>query len=222
MFSKLEITGTIKVETGMHIGASDGFAAIGAIDSPVIKDALTRKPYIPGSSLKGKMRSLLAKAYNENRTVSKSDEDDEKITRLFGSSADKKSGKPKPSRLIFADTIISNAKELKALGISETEAKEENTIDPLTAEAKPRQIERVIRGAEFPLNIIYNLDSEDEFLEDMKSVALAFELLRHDYIGGHGSRGYGRVSINDLQVDCIVGEVDESKIGECRKILEGK
>lgn len=62
MFNKLEITGTIKIETGMHIGASDGFAAIGAIDSPVIKDALTRKPYIPGSSLKGKMRSLLAKA----------------------------------------------------------------------------------------------------------------------------------------------------------------
>ncbi len=220
MFSKLEITGTIKVETGMHIGASDGFAAIGAIDSPVIKDALTRKPYIPGSSLKGKMRSLLAKAYNENRTVRKRDEDDEKITRLFGSSADRKSGKP--SRLIFADTIISNARELKALGVSETEAKEENTINPQTAVANPRQIERVIRGAEFPLNIIYNLDSEDELLEDIQSVALAFELLRHDYIGGHGSRGYGRISINDLEVNCIVGEVDESKIGECRKILEGK
>lgn len=222
MFNKLEITGTIKVETGMHIGASDGFAAIGAIDSPVIKDALTRKPYIPGSSLKGKMRSLLAKAYNENLTVRRRDDDDEKITRLFGSSADRKSGKPKPSRLIFSDTIISNYKELKDLGVSEVEAKEENSIDPLTAEANPRQIERVIRGAEFPLNIIYNLDSEDEFLEDMKSVALAFELLRHDYIGGHGSRGYGRVSINDLQVDCIVGEMDESKIEECRKILEGK
>lgn len=220
MFSKLEITGTIKVETGMHIGASDGFAAIGAIDSPVIKDALTRKPYIPGSSLKGKMRSLLAKAYNENRTVRKRDEDDEKITRLFGSNADRKSGKP--SRLIFADTIISNARELKALGVSETEAKEENTINPQTAVANPRQIERVIRGAEFPLNIIYNLDSEDELLEDIQSVALAFELLRHDYIGGHGSRGYGRISINDLEVNCIVGEVDESKIGECRKILEGK
>ena len=143
----------------LPICASDGFAAIGAIDSPVIKDALTRKPYIPGSSLKGKMRSLLAKAYNENRMVRTRDEDDEKITRLFGGSADRKSRNPKPSRLIFSDTIISNYKELKDLGVSEVEAKEENSIDPLTAEANPRQIERVIRGAEFPLNIIYNLDS---------------------------------------------------------------
>lgn len=64
MFAKLEITGTVKSETGMHIGGSDAFAAIGAIDSPVVRDVLTNHPMIPGSSLKGKMRSLLARQYS--------------------------------------------------------------------------------------------------------------------------------------------------------------
>ena len=54
MFSKIKITGTIEVLSGLHIGGSDAFAAIGAIDSPVIRDAYTDYPMIPGSSLKGK------------------------------------------------------------------------------------------------------------------------------------------------------------------------
>ena len=84
MYSKIEITGVITVETGMHIGASDGFAVIGAIDSPVAKDLLSRKPYIPGSTLKGKIRSLVAKAYNENEILPKHEDQDDRVTRLFG------------------------------------------------------------------------------------------------------------------------------------------
>ena len=68
MYSKIEITGKIEVVTGMHIGGSEAFAAIGAIDSPVIKDTLTNKPIIPGSSLKGKLRTLLAREYNDKIT----------------------------------------------------------------------------------------------------------------------------------------------------------
>ena len=84
MLAKIEITGKITLKTGMHIGASDAFAAIGAIDSPVARDPVTALPYIPGSSLKGKMRSLLAKAYNEKLRIKTRDEDDERIKRLFG------------------------------------------------------------------------------------------------------------------------------------------
>lgn len=64
MYAKIQITGVIEVKTGMHIGGSSAFAAIGAVDSPVIKDVRSNQPMIPGSSLKGKMRTLLAKEYN--------------------------------------------------------------------------------------------------------------------------------------------------------------
>lgn len=224
MLNKIEITGTIELVTGMHIGASDGFAAIGAIDSPVAKDPVSRLPYIPGSSLKGKMRSLLAKAYNENLELVKTrDDDDERITRLFGTSKSRKDGNPSPSRLIFSDSILCNEKELKAAGAqSETEVKEENTINPLTAVATPRQLERVVRGAKFPLNIIYNVTEMDDFIDDMRTLSEGFRLLSYDYLGGHGSRGYGRISISDVYADCVIGEIDESMMEECRKILGDK
>lgn len=219
MFSKIEITGVIELQTGMHIGASEGFAAIGAIDSPVAKDVLTKMPYIPGSSLKGKMRSLLAKTYNEV-VVKDRNEDHERIRRLFGASS---KGDIRPSRLIFSDSILNNNKELVDQGVeSVLEAKEENSINPLTAEANPRQIERVIRGAKFPLTLIYNVDNEEDLLEDMETISKGFELLRNDYIGGHGSRGYGRIKIYDLMVDCIVGDIDESTMKKCAEILGDK
>ena len=222
MYSKIEITGVIETKTGMHIGASDGFAAIGAIDSPVAKDAVSDLPYIPGSTLKGKIRSLLAKACNENPVINR-DEDHERITRLFGTSKSVKDGYPKPSRLIFSDAVMSNEAELISMGaLSATEAKEENSIDPLTAIANPRQIERVIRGAKFPLNIIYNMDNESEFEEDMETLALGLKLLQYDYLGGHGSRGYGKVAISIESMDRVTGDIDEELLSRGLRIIEGK
>jgi len=222
MYSKIEITGTIEVKTGMHIGTSDGFAAIGAIDSPVAKDVVSGLPYIPGSTLKGKMRSLLAKMYNEKKFVNSRDEDDERITRLFGTSKSREDSNPKASRLIFSDSVMSNEDELRKKGAqSVTEAKEENSINPLTAIAMPRQIERVIRGAEFPISIIYNVDEEKELLEDMETLSKGFMLLEYDYIGGHGSRGYGKIEIKNISLDCVIGELPEESLNACREILEG-
>lgn len=222
MYGKIEITGVIETKTGMHIGASDGFAAIGAIDSPVAKDAVSDLPYIPGSSLKGKIRSLLAKTYNKDVVTDRND-DDERITRLFGTSKSVKDGYPKPSRLIFSDAILSNEEELLSMGaMSVTEAKEENNIDPLTTQANPRQIERVIRGAKFPLNIIYNMDNESEFEEDMETLALGLKLLQYDYLGGHGSRGYGKVAISVESMDCVAGDIDEELISRGFQMIEGK
>ena len=153
MYAKIQITGKFEVLTGMHIGGGSAFAAIGAVDSSVIKDTQSKLPMIPGSSLKGKMRTLLAKRYNDR--IVEPDNDAPEIIRVFGSA---KKGQTHPSRIIVADMIMSNSEELHKKEInSMTEVKFENTISRQTAVANPRQIERVIRGAQFDLDIIYDL-----------------------------------------------------------------
>lgn len=217
MFSKIEITGIIQAETGIHIGGNSQFAAIGAVDSPVIRDVYTDYPMIPGSSLKGKMRTLLAKQYNKG--LEKPENDDDRILRLFGSA---EKGQIQFSRLIFSDMIMVNAEKLQKQGISTTEIKFENTINRLTAVAMPRQIERAVRGSEYELHLIYNLEKEEEFEEDMKLLRHAMTLLTYDYIGGHGSRGYGKILFKDLDLNCVIGKVDEDLLETCRKIVKGE
>lgn len=208
MFSKIQITGTIEVVTGMHIGGSEAFAAIGAIDSPVIIDPLSRKPIIPGSSLKGKIRALLAKVYNP--TVVNHNDDSEKISRLFGSSAN--DDKPITSRLIFSDMILDNYDELHSKGLdSITEVKFENTISRTTSVANPRQIERVIRGSKFELNIIYDVleDYQDQALDDIKILVEGMKLLQYDYLGGGGTRGNGKIKFSNVTADTVIGELPQ-------------
>ncbi len=117
--------------------------------------------------------------------------------------------------------IISNADDLKRRGVlSTTEVKVENNINRATAVANPRQIERCIRDSEFPLSIIYNAEKEDEIVEDIKLLKDGMKLLKYDYLGGSGSRGYGRVHITDLEMNVVVGSMDENIQKECKKILE--
>lgn len=207
MFSKIQITGTIEVVTGMHIGGSEAFAAIGAIDSSVIIDPLSRKPIIPGSSLKGKMRALLAKAYNP--TVVNHNDDNDRISRLFGSSTN---DKLMTSRLIFSDMILANYDELHSKGLdSITEVKFENTINRKTSIATPRQIERVIRGSKFELNIIYDVleDYQDQALDDIKIFVEGMKLLQYDYLGGGGTRGNGKIKFSNVTADTVIGELPQ-------------
>lgn len=221
MYGKIEISGKIELLTGMHIGASDSFAAIGAIDTPVIKDPISGLPLIPGSSLKGKMRTLLAKQYNA-KALAKWEEDDEKITRLFGSSKSVKNGNPVQSRILFSDVIMENLDEIKSHGVdTPTEEKKENSIDRATGIANPRVIERVIKGATFPLQIIYNIDCSEEVVEDFQTIADGLKLLQYDYLGGHGSRGYGRIAISDVQIEVVVGDVEDDVMEQCEAIIEG-
>ncbi len=218
MYAKIQITGKLEVVTGMHIGGSSAFAAIGAVDSPVIKDSRENLPMIPGSSLKGKMRTLLAKEYNET-VAAKPDEDNERIVRLFGSA---KKGNIKRSRIQIADMVMANADEFRQRGTqSLTEIKFENTINRLTAVANPRQIERVIRGSEFALDMIYEVEEESEIVEDLSMLAEGMKLLQYDYLGGHGSRGYGKVRFKDVQADTVVGELDEKLQQEIDQIFQG-
>lgn len=220
MLSKMKITGIIEVKTGMHIGGSAQFAAIGAVDSPIVRDPLSNKSMIPGSSLKGKMRSLLARAYDNGNLLRDHNDDAPEILRLFGNTKDAK--KPKRSRLIFSDMVLANDDKLKEMGIfSASEIKFENTINRLTAGATPRQIERAIRGSEYELELIYDAENKEEIIEDFTTISDGFKLLQLDYLGGNGSRGYGRVIFKDLEVDAVIGEVDSQTLEECKQLLKG-
>lgn len=219
MFAKIEISGTIEIVTGLHIGGSSAFSAIGAVDSPVIMDTRTNQPMIPGSSLKGKMRALLAKQYN-TAIAKTADDDAECLTNLFGSAKSKKE-----SRVLFTDMFLDNLDELKRAGlIGATEVKFENSISRMTAVANPRQIERVVRGAQFPMQLIYEYtDKTDEetLLQDFRILKEGFKLLEYDYLGGSGSRGYGRIKFLDLDAEPVIGDVDDELMEKCRTILEG-
>ena len=211
---KLVIEGTIVLKTGMHIGGSSDFSAIGAIDSPVVRDTLTRLPLIPGSSLKGKMRYLLAKELNNGILLNEPNNDQDEILRLFGSS---EKDKIRRARLKFNDIKLSNLAELETFNVSSTEVKFENTIDRKTAVAKPRQIERVIAGSKFDFEIFYNLDDIKEVEKDFENIKQGFDLLEFDYLGGHGTRGSGRIAFENLSVITAVGNF--KKIDTLNEIL---
>ncbi|RGS72693.1 type III-A CRISPR-associated RAMP protein Csm3 [Mitsuokella sp. AF21-1AC] len=198
---KIDLRATLKLESGLHIGGASAFAPIGAVDSPFVRDPLTKQPIIPGSSLKGKIRTLLAKSMASGYILNPIDQDPEGIARLFGAAA-KGSNSGRPSRLQFFDLPLteSSVQYLENLELDTYigEIKFENSIDRLTATANPRQIERVPAGAEFSFRLVYNIERDDEILEDMKTLRNGLRLLQMDYLGGHGSRGYGRVSIHDI------------------------
>jgi len=211
---KLVIEGTIVIKTGMHIGGSSDFSAIGAVDSPVVRDTLTRLPLIPGSSLKGKMRYLLAKELNNGILLNEPNNDQDEILRLFGSS---EKDKIRRARLKFNDIKLSNLAELVTFNVSSTEVKFENTIDRETAVATPRQIERVIAGSKFDFEIFYNLDDIKEVEKDFENIKQGFDLLEFDYLGGHGTRGSGRIAFENLSVITAVGNFE--KINTLNEIL---
>lgn len=210
-FTKIKIEAVIEVKTGLHIGGDDSFSAIGAIDSPVVRDPLTREPVIPGSTLKGKMRSLLARDMGSvpERGAKGFSNDGAEIKRLFGSSAsdsDAAGTGMQMSRLQFRDCFLRNKDALPQV----FENKFENTIDRLTSVANPRQIERVIRGAEFGFEVVYNVENPDEVAEDFANIAKAINLLENDYLGGGGTRGNGRVLFKGVQAKVVTGDVSFS------------
>ncbi len=215
-----EIKGVITLKTGLHIGAGDTEMRIGGTDNPVVKHPYTNEPYIPGSSLKGKIRSLLEmrsglmvntkgkplgysilkKELNDNERI-----DCENILKLFGASgADDDDNNIGPCRASFADCPIDEDWKKTALSnhMAFTEVKSENSIDRITGTAKnPRFTERVPSGVKFAFNITIKKLSENEDLEGF--LLQGIKLLEMDALGGSGSRGYGQISFefadNDVQ-----------------------
>ena len=193
------VKGTITLETGLHIGGSKSSLDIGGLDSPVIKTP-QGVPYIPGSSIKGKIRSLLG--IKEGSVDVKYDS--ELLIKMFGTS---EKGKETISRIIFRDAMLDEAlftemfKEKDAILDTEfTEAKYENTIDRKSGTTKRgglRQIERVPAGAVFNFEVVVNSYEEngkpDEDL--VAKLKEGFAMLEDNYLGGSGSRGYGKVKI---------------------------
>ena len=166
------------------------------------------------------MRTLLAKQYNED-VAAKPDDDTECLTNLFGSAKKGKAGKIKAGRLLFSDLFLNNKGELKKVGIDHmTEVKFENTISRTTADVTPRQIERVIRGAEFGLNLIYEVKDEETMIQDFEILKNGFKLLQYDYLGGSGSRGYGKIHLKDLEAYPVIGEVSEAVMEQCNELLQ--
>lgn len=215
MYGKILIEGKLEVVTGLHVGGSSSFAAIGAVDSPVVRNSRDNQPMIPGSSLKGKMRSLLARQRNQ-KISGNMDEDEEGILRLFGSA---KNGNVRVGRLIFSDLFLAEQDSLD----SPVEVKFENSINRLTAVANPRQLERVISGTQFNLKLLYELkdttDREKEkhseyyqgteeewILKDFRSLIDGMKLLELDYLGGSGTRGYGQVRFCNLSAGLVYGD----------------
>lgn len=221
LYDKIEISGEILLETGLHIGGSSEFSPIGALDNVVVRDSLTQKPMIPGSSLKGKLRFLLARLESKAGFAPDISDESKVLHRLFGYSGQqgKKAQTAQPAnsdakkegcspRLQFIDSLLTDKSKEKIDGKTDlylTEIKFENTIKRSTSEANPRQMERVPAGAVFELRLIYNLETldEKEIREDFQKIGLGFKLLQKDYLGGSGSRGYGRVEFKSITVHAI-------------------
>ncbi len=207
--STKKITGKIVVKTGLHIGAGNDKVEIGGMDNPIIRNPLTREPYIPGSSIKGKMRSLMEWKLDKLKTtggkVCSCGNSDCEICRVFGS-ANTKSDDAKdrgPTRLIVRDATLSEDCKKKFQDGKAIEEKAENSLNRITAEANPRPIERVVPGVEFDFEIAYRvIDTGDNGATDekyFKEVVLeGLKLLQNDYLGGGGSRGNGQIEFKDL------------------------
>ncbi|MCD6451523.1 MAG: type III-A CRISPR-associated RAMP protein Csm3 [Acidobacteria bacterium] len=213
---KFIVTGKIKAKTGLHIGGSGGKLEIGGVDNVIIRDPITNKPYIPGSSLKGKMRSLVERAKNKElakvvkepliriHLCDKKNPNPCEVCRVFGAPGDYE--KEFPSLLTVRDAFLDEKIEVGGeeksweevegnTDLPYSEVKAENTIDRITAQANPRFLERVPAGSRFNFELIFDYYEGIVLSTDFKLVFEALSLLEDDYLGGCGTRGSGKVAI---------------------------
>jgi CRISPR-associated protein Csm3 len=191
-----KITGQIKVITGLRIGASQDTMEISGLDNPIIRNPADDMPYIPGSSLKGKMRSLAEwhlRQLPEGGDPTRPQEHSS-TARVFGISASRE--RPiGPTRLVVRDAFLDEeSREAFRKGRPITEVKHENSINRLTAMPNPRSMERVLPGVRFDFELVYRvLDTDDGGEADEKNfndvVKLALALVQADFLGSAGSRG---------------------------------
>ena len=197
LIKKILYTGTITLRTGLHIGGTNAALNIGGPDKFVVRNPVDNIPYIPGSSLKGKMRSLVEIANGETNNGKPTNRADSKAGSLFGVSGDSDSSRP--SRLIVRDAELDiKATDFSNTDLPYTESKTEIAIDRITAKANPRTFERVPAGAKFKLNMVLNIFEGEDEVKLKDTLAQAIALLEDDYLGGHGSRGYGQVKFENL------------------------
>lgn len=203
LVKKIKYSADIELLSGLHIGGTNIAMAIGGPDKFVVRNPVDMKPYIPGSSLKGKMRALLEMAlgqYEVKKGKAAPCSDASKICgHLFGTAA--ASDNSQPSRVILRDALMTTDPDsLINTDLFMTEAKTEVAIDRITAQANPRTNERVPKGVCFQFEAILNIFSDDNEAELRKNFEKAIHLLEDDYLGGNGSRGYGHIAFRNMQV----------------------
>jgi CRISPR-associated protein Csm3 len=220
LLAKLIIKGQIETLTGLHIGGSKSSLNIGEVDLNVIKSPIG-KPFIPGSSLKGKLRSLLARTFGSVKDT----KDPLYIKEIFGSSGDNREDdfeqgendenkgqkqQFRVTRLLVRDaelneTAFNTVFEDAEMDFPFTDVKFENVINRVTGTAEhPRQLERVPANAKFKFEMVYDVyddgeglieegDNETRLVKHLGAIYHAMQLLQDDYLGGQGSRGYGKI-----------------------------
>ncbi len=218
------ISGQIEVRTGLRIGAGQDTMEIGGNDNPILRNPANGEPYIPGSSIKGKMRSLvewqLGKITSDGSTW-QADESNAitcPITRVFGASASRKI-KIGPARLIVRDAFLTQKYRdiFKSGSKPIIEIKSENTINRLTSMANPRPMERVVPGVQFDFEMVYRImqigqndpGNDEQYFTDV--VLKGLRLLEWNYLGSAGSRGCGQIKFINLK-DETGATIDLGKI----------
>jgi len=205
IIKKIFITAVIRLETGLHIGDNRESVEIGGVDNPIIKRKDNKQPYLPGSSIKGKIRCLLEQVRGENLDGS-SKNNGKIVASLFGGGENRQTGlSSTPSKIIVRDAYLTPNWATELARFTDnlfTEVKWENRIDRIKGVAEhPRQQERIPAGAEFELNFILNIWEGAPFSEKdyVKTFLEGLELLENDYLGGSGTRGYGQISFVELR-----------------------
>jgi len=211
----VQLSGIICCLTGLRIGAGQDDIEIGGMENPIIRHPLTRLPYIPGSSLKGKIRSLLEYKYcaeevtKDGRPCGCAKEDCP-VCVVFGAhTRPELKIKLGPTRIIVRDAMLTqkSADELDKLqeaGLQYAEVKAENIIDRRTGVAADkgfRSQERVPAGAEFEFCIVLRVFEGDDEERMVELISEGLKMLEQDYLGGSGSRGYGEVELCNLERD---------------------
>jgi len=209
-----QLTATLELKSGLRIGASEGEIRIGGVDNQVIRHPHSGQPYIPGSSLKGKVRSLLewrSGAVKSEplgiRDMNERHPQVRAVLRLFGVGGGDQLSEAEaadlgPTRLAFWDAPLQRdwVGEVERNHQMLVEVKTENRIDRIKGVAEhPRQTERVPSGARFDFRLsIKRLDIDGDGAELRMMVLSGLRLLELDSLGGSGSRGYGKVKFNGM------------------------
>lgn len=213
---RIFVTCDIQAITGLHIGGSSTGLEIGGVDNTVIRDPLSGAPYIPGSSLRGKMRSQLEKSLGlpqNNRvgqvkihTCKTPQEYDNQggcpVCHIFGVPGEVEA--TGPTLLVVRDVPLSEASKDNLnhirTDLAYTELKTEVAIDRVTSAATPRTLERVPAGAVFgPAELVFSIYQAADF-DRLHFVVDSLQLLEDDYLGGYGSRGSGKVRFQEITI----------------------
>jgi CRISPR-associated protein Csm3 len=227
LLGRVLVKANLYLKSGLRIGAADTGIVVGNINA-ILRNPVTNEPYIPGSSLKGKLRSLLEKAYGveQNQPIQKifihvchdqTAYQDCKICPIFGISADEAGPATfpngSPTRLVVRDAPLSNQSRIdlqaKRLDSEFSELKTEVAIDRLTSKAVPRTQERIPAGTVLDFEAVFSLyypDDAAHFLNFCQSL----RLLEQDFLGGSGSRGYGQIAFQQIKLTRARAKISEA------------